>query len=972
MALLPDRGAVVGFRADLVERAARAGTPGIFDGGVTTFEGLAETILALPGAPSGCGEEGPATALDREELTLPEEESLLLVHLKNHLPARLAERIESPGYRGALLQWVAELREACLGSSEVGELLAGLERSEPRLEILRNFLQIISDESERAGFSFRATLPLLAGGMIAEGTIPWAPPALLVVDGFHRFSPVRLEFLQSIVPLIPEVWITMPSPEGEEEWSEEALNLAASSLVERFDLEEVHLDARPAEREMIFLGGSDREEEMERIGREILRGCSDEERKFEDHIILFRNMNSYRESVESSFRRLSIPCHAQFQLSLAATQAGRSLLDMIALARRGISRSNLEPMLKNRLFDADPDLTDRVTSRWRITPEPDDPSKIVGRNDVTEAGYASERVEPFVEAVGEIRSARGARVIAALLESWVELTARSFRFELPAVADGALLGASFERVALLLQRSARLFSRCDSLADLPVDDVLDLLSEEIRRAQFSYRSGGEGGVRLDDYRHGENVSAPVVFLAGLAESEVPRPWQSGSFWNDTDRAALNETGQFRVSDRSSHRAEERFLFRRAFTRASEKIYLTTRAFNSSGKELAESPFRREIREEPGALPSRDLGNLERYASPRSIVVKEDLLPYLVSKLDPSANDPDGLALAASLAGRFSLRIPRRAKDFRDVLHLSGHPRFLPWAALKNEFSVTELEDFALCPWRYLSRHILLLNEAERPAKFALSPGLEGEVIHELMEMVVKGEGVMDDLLPALFEKRRGEFPERAPHRLALEQWRVALGDLIETDEQFRELHGWQSTHFELRFGKREGNGVMLDELTVVSGRIDRLDIAKGDRLAVVDYKRSAPAPGRFHDDLAQGLSLALPIYLRAAADITGLVPAGAFLLAARGGGRVGFAARTGMEEGLFPKPRANQKAIRILEEGELENVEKGALDRAHSIVGEIRRGSFPVNPASDRVCNDTGCPYGDLCRVVLAAREDRE
>lgn len=972
IALLPDRGAVEEFRAAVAGEAAAPGAAGFFDGGITTFEELAASILdRLPagdvrngGTGAGGGEEEPA---------LPEEESLLLLHLKDDLPEPLAARIDSPGYRSALLGWAADLRESCLGPGPVDSLLAALERPAPRLEALREFLERLVRAGEDAGLAHRSTLPVRAAAALASGLAPFEPPDLLVVDGFHRFSPARLALLEALLPLAPEAWISLPSAEGEEEWSGEALALAASSLAERFDLEEVRLAAEPADREVVFLGGGDREEEMERIAREILRSCSDEGRTFEDHIVLFRDMNLYRPAVESAFRRFGVPYRARFQIALPATPAGRSLLELIDVARGGPSRSSVEAILKNRAFDADPELADRTTAPWRLEPEPDDPAALAGAGeDARLRGFASERIEPLLAAAAEIGERRGAEAVRLLHEHWAELTARWPAGELPAPADASLLGASFERADLLLRRSARLFDRLERLSALPAERVLEILEEEIARARFTFPSGGGRGVRIDDYRHGENGSAPVVFLAGLTGSEVPRPWQSGSFWNDADRAALNETGQYRIADRAAHRAEERFLFRRAFTRASERVYLTARTFDSGGKDLAESSFREEIREEAASGRAIDRGDRERFDSPRSIAVAADIVPFLAANLDPVEGDRRRLALAAALVSRFRPPAPRLPKDFRDPVHLAGHPRFDAWAASKEKFSVTELEDYSLCPWRYLSRHVLRLDEPAPSPEYAFSPGLEGEVIHEVLEKVLGGEGNLDELLPEAFEKRRGDFAERAPHRISLEAWREALAELIEEDRAFRGRHGWVPDRFEVRFGAEE-NAVPLDGRTSVTGRIDRID--KVDRegagsLVVIDYKRQSPSAGRFHAGVERGLSLALPLYLRAASAVTGLSPAGAFLLGAKRGGRVGFARRSGIDDGLFPKPRGRSSAVRYLDGDDFEAMERGALDHARRVAAEARGGSFPVMPATDRVCDETACPYRDLCRVVLAALEE--
>ncbi len=954
LALLPDAGAVEQFRL-LVAGGSERG--GCFDDGITTFEEYAARLLGV----------------DREELTLPEEESLLLFAIRSRLPSPPAERIAAPGYRGALLQWIADLREALIDAPAMDDLLAVLEGPQPRLRALRDFARAFHRAARRRSFRFRSLLPAEAARRIEEDDLPGPPLALLVVDGFHRFSPVRLAFLEALAKRIPEVLITLPSADGEEEWSDEAIAMAASSLAELFDLTEEKLEAPPSRRAVVFMGGASREEEIERIGREIVKSCADEGRAPGDHAILFRSIGSYREAVESVFRRFAIPYTARFQVPLASSGAGRSLLDMTGLVTEGVSRSALEPIVKNRIFGAAVDRADEVIGRWRRLPAPGDPAFPDRDADVFERGFLSESVEPFIRMARDARALRGGDVVRLLRETWRELIGAFPPVDRLLPRDAALLGASIARADLLLERSARLFDDLPALRRLAAARVCSLLADEIHRARFSFLSGDGGGVRIDDYRHGENLSLPVVFLAGLSHDAVPRPWRPGSFWNDTDRERLGETGQFRIPCRASHRAEERFLFRRAFTRASDIVYLSMRAFDSAGRELTESPFREEIRESEQARPLDDRRLLERFDHVDSMARPADVLPFIARSIESSRRRSADLSLAAALVDCLGLVPPPRPRDFRDTVNLGALREFRAWAGGKSRFSVSELEEYRTCPWRYLSRHVLRLADREETPEFAFSPSVEGEVMHAVLEEVLRDGGGIDGKITARFESARSGFPERPAHRLAREELRSALHELLAQDGLFRRRSGWTVRDVEVRFGGDSGNGVKAGTI-LLGGRIDRIDTVKkdGSAVVVIDYKRTAPSPRALSAALESGAHLALPIYLLAAKAHAAADAVGAFLLGVRSGGRVGFVRRSAVDAGRFSEEDLDRRKISVLKDDRFDALTAYALKEAVRIARSAVKGSFPVEPADADTCAKLTCPFGDFCRVVLAAREEKK
>lgn len=951
--LLPDRGAVSELRRRI---AARAGERGFVDTGILTFEDVAARVLGV----------------DRSDLASPEEESLLLLGLEARLPREIGSRVRSPRFRSAFLGWVAGLRESGIGPDEVRSLLASLPEPDRRLDLLADTLRIFIGAEEERGRLSLPRLPLLAARAIEGGDSSFPPPRLLLVDGFHHFSAARLELLAALAARAGETVLTLPDPDPDDPWTGGTLKRALSAVAERISVEEVPLpggcDPRPPE----FFGGADRREEMDRVARTIRRSIDEEGRSPRDFLVLFRDVAPYRRVVERAFLGAGVPFEGRFQAEAAATAPGRSLLDLLRVLREGVRRETVEGILKNRMFDTDPDLADRVVNGWKGTPAPPSAEALLEETARAAPGFATERIEPLLRFALEGLEASPPEGARRLREFWLEWIEPSLRAGTFPPEEAALTGASAARLADLLEGIAAAAENEPGLAGGRASDLFPLLEEEIRRTRVTYGSGRRGGVRIDDYRHGQNLRAPVLFLCGLEATLVPRPYQPGAFWTESDRERLGAGGQFRVPDRAAHADEERYLFRRAYSRGTERVFLTAPATDPAGGASSESPFRQEIRREFEDASSPDGGAVERFADPSSVVVPADLLPYLASRADPAEGDREGVRLAARLLLDLDYPVPPPPRDFTEPVLLERSPPFRAWVSGREEFTLSELEDFQACPYRYLARHLYGLREPPGSIEFGLDPLAEGMAAHKVLERVERGEGRAEELVEKVLGEARGAFEERVGHRLLLAELRENLIALLAKDREFRRTRKWRAEAFEYDFGEAEGAPVSLAPDVRIRGRIDRVDYGPKDFALVIDYKRSARKRKDMERGLADGRSLALPLYAVAVREVLGRRPAGAFLLAVKDARRGGFFDESLAPEGVVPDEKDEIDESLPLSGEEFAAALTRAVDEALAAVKKIRDGSFPVRPADDKVCDRLGCPFRDLCRVLLAAREGEE
>ena len=285
-------------------------------------------------------------------------------------------------------------------------------------------------------------------------------------------------------------------------------------------------------------------------------------------------------------------------------------------------------------------------------------------------------------------------------------------------------------------------------------------------------------------------------------------------------------------------------------------------------------------------------------------------------------------------------------------------------------SATRLEGWAGCPFAYLFRDVLGVQEVENPEDhLQITPRDRGSLVHDALErfiaeVLVRPKGhapsplqpwTADDheRLDAIGEQLCREYEERGltGRRVFWQRdKRRILADLhrfLRVDSEHRSVHGTRPIAAELAFGLPGAAlgpvGLRLPDGRSVyfRGKADRVDLDEGGTLHVIDYKTGDPAAYRELNeddpDLA-GRKLQLAVYGQAARMAheapAAPVRAGYWFVSARGGfGRVGYSVT----------PEVLARVGRSL----------------GKIVTGIERGVFPQHPTGTSTSPWVECPYCD-------------
>lgn len=290
---------------------------------------------------------------------------------------------------------------------------------------------------------------------------------------------------------------------------------------------------------------------------------------------------------------------------------------------------------------------------------------------------------------------------------------------------------------------------------------------------------------------------------------------------------------------------------------------------------------------------------------------------------------------------------------------------------RGVYSISRLEQYAACPFKYFAAVVLKLEPLELERE-EFDPLERGGFLHWLLEQFYRyhlrdvcsdrPETIRDPLalLARKWLDKKGKTLSPA--------WRLRISDaiemvteLIQRDLLWQRSTGLQPLLLEAEFGRPEsaiGPIPVADSKVRFQGYIDRIDIMSygGENWGVVyDYKSSR---GETWRRIRQGLSLQIPVYIAAATRL--LEHAGYSPVKIMGGGYYSIK-EAKLSGGVWHKEFAQYGKIRntSLPEEQWQALFSAIAKAADSYHAGILRGRFPPRP-SDGACRY--CQFSACCR----------
>lgn len=312
---------------------------------------------------------------------------------------------------------------------------------------------------------------------------------------------------------------------------------------------------------------------------------------------------------------------------------------------------------------------------------------------------------------------------------------------------------------------------------------LDTLKEHNLYIKKKKIAGREGFVRLMTAHRSKGLEFEYVYIMHVHDKKWGGKKISKKLALLPEVHALYEHNQKIEEDDDN---DERRLFYVALTRAKKHIVLTYAKENNEGKEQIPSRFIGEIDEKfISCIDSTDIE--DTFAKERGKIMEEK-----------------------------RMRVGHSLKDQAFVRELF----------LKQGLSVTALNNYLICPWRYFYRNLIRLPEPEQPHL------MYGTSVHSALEYLFKHLRRDDHI-------SKEDFLSHFKTILKTQSLRdVDLERYLERGE--KALSGWYETYQGRWITETRTElairGIKFSDTILLTGQIDKLEFLSEREVNVVDYK----------------------------------------------------------------------------------------------------------------------------------------
>lgn len=490
---------------------------------------------------------------------------------------------------------------------------------------------------------------------------------------------------------------------------------------------------------------------------------------------------------------------------------------------------------------------------------------------------------------------------------------------------------------------------------------LTLIKTACSNVRFNIKEKPEYGVLVTSLNEIRGIKYKYLFIGGLCDGDFPTRYNPEIFIS----------GSFRKGE-MRHQADERFHFYQAISSWEEKLILTY-PLNDAKKELEPSVFVKELKNlfSITELTADDFNN-------KIYSYDELLFTHTLSELKEQKDKFNNEFYSDICSEEIELKITNdkiRINSPTEIHEING---FICKDELNEQipdikYSATQLELYAQCPFKYFMRRILKIEGEKEPVEEIEALEL-GRILHDILfsfyTKLTEHNLSMSNCSEKVFEKAVNIMKEIASeyHNNEILNYSFSFHEkekLFGINDDFtqsilykfltyerNESDEFKPELFELAFGYDEIyeiNGVKI------RGKIDRLEIDhKNIKINVVDYKLSGKKPTK--EELLQGYSLQLPIYLIAAEDILNKIKSEKY----SPNKMIIYSLKFNDDE--FGKIAVNLS--RKKDDNSIEELLDITRNKIKEIIENINSGKFNLADSEkirSKICSY--CEYGYICRV---------
>lgn len=506
-------------------------------------------------------------------------------------------------------------------------------------------------------------------------------------------------------------------------------------------------------------------------------------------------------------------------------------------------------------------------------------------------------------------------------------------------------------------------------------------------ARFNVKEKPDYGVLVTSVNEIRGLQFDYLFISGLVDGDFPTRYSPEIFFS----------GSF-ARQEHAHYIKERYHFYQSLCSWNKKLYLTIPQLDKN-KELSESTFLKDFLDlfEVSRKTESDYSHL--------IYSKEEFLNYIgrsgiADVLEKHSNDEpeidfeninhkieiDKLRIADPfLNSVFNGYLNGNSDSF--IYNLSDSVKEKINESSEKQYSISQLETYAKCPFKFFTERILKLETAQEPTEEIEALEL-GSLLHSVLfefysrirdeKIVLAGcsDNVLKKAERLIFEVAENEIEKyQFTSPIAFFEREKLLGlngnpkesilyKFLVNERESGKL--FTPAFFEVSFGnvhKSENDRLLSIEDPIeiggakLRGKIDRIEIdSANNQFQIVDYKLGGKKITK--DELYNGLALQLPVYMLAAKELLSnyynkyFDPAGMYIYSLK-----------------YQSADFGKKEIKLAkDQDEIVELNNDVINEASEFIkkyiSNISAGKFNLTELENRETKICGyCDFKSICRI---------
>ncbi len=417
--------------------------------------------------------------------------------------------------------------------------------------------------------------------------------------------------------------------------------------------------------------------------------------------------------------------------------------------------------------------------------------------------------------------------------------------------------------------------------------ALSFFTDQIRTAcgwaRFNIKEKSNYGVQITTLEEIRGLQYDYLFIGGLCDGDLPTRYKPEIFYS----------GSFK-KQAFTHQTEERNLFYQALCCWDKKLFLSYPK-TDNGRETVQSTFLNDFEVLFDIDTKNEIDYSQTFYSEESVQIysgkySSDNIPFYIKQ----NLDVDRINKAIEIE-KMRSENPLSSSPYCGDLSGTEACSVLN-SFVSNQYSISQLEMYAKCPFKFFTERVLRIEKIEEPTEDIEAVEM-GRILHSVLyefyskirddNVVISGcdEKTFEKVKEIIFfiaEKELEKTAFKSPLTFYEKEKITGInGNKNESilnrflEKERDDQSGFIPKHFEVSFGKLKDDGsdkFLSDKEPVqvngirLRGKIDRLEISERESaFNIVDYKLSGKKPT--FKELKEGISLQLPVYLFAAAEL---------------------------------------------------------------------------------------------------------